>query len=277
MALFDDDPIDPGRDAVESAPAWLKEKRNWLRILRESDSELDPDSSFYEPDAVVADLYFQGGPGPRRLLGHKGVALMIPFVAPSYQVYSVKPNGRWLKKLAELPEQPAGTRWDAGKRGYFTPDGHVVSKLYYVNALRRGDPTPYTIRFSGPETRTVDDWANRDQRLAGPGGAVLPLWGAFWRWRAEEVEGDAGETYLNWAVDPRPLGRFGDGSPEAPTDAEYRLARTFARAAATALGAAKAAAGAHAAAGSAHAADEPPPPTPDAYGSESELPDYLRR
>jgi hypothetical protein len=231
MNYSNDDPIDPGADAADSIPSWMK-KRNLLRSLQLGDRELDPEDAFFEEDASPYDLYFQGGPEPKTVAGPTGVGLMIVRVTRMYQVYAVKPDGRWQKKIGEFSEQPRGTDWSDRKKGFFDSAGNNVSEVFYVDALRRGDPTLYTLRLAGPETGIVKDWGNRAERLMGPDGR-LPLWGARWRWFVEEVEGRRqGEIYHNWAFDPHPLGRFRDGTPEAVTDEEYRLARSYARGAA---------------------------------------------
>jgi hypothetical protein len=92
----------------------------------------------------------------------------------------------------------------------------------YINVLRRGDPTQYSIRFSGPEARNADNWLDAAHDFG------LPPWGARWRVFIAEHEGHRpGQIFRNW--DYRVIAKFGDPSPEAPSRDEYLHARALAK------------------------------------------------
>jgi hypothetical protein len=159
----------------------------------------------------------------------------------AYQVHSLKPNGQWLKFIDELPERPAGTKKIPDPRGgkdrggkdrtvWRTPEGHDVSTVLYLGLMRRIegelDPAVYWIKFQSGDLSTYFKWRDEALALTGPKGQPLPLWGAFWRWFIIMVPGRReGEEYANWAF--KLIARCGDGSPEAPTGAEYRLAQAI--------------------------------------------------
>jgi hypothetical protein len=160
--MTSDDDIDPREDARNAIPEWAKEKYKNLRAAGERD--LDPDSPFFIgreglPDPSGRCIVFPGAEPPF-VTFETGADLQAVKIERAFQVHSVMPpKNRWVKLLGEYPEKPPGTVWrdklDGGP-GFFTPEGHGVSKIVRLGVVRRGDSTIYTIPFSGMGTNVFD-------------------------------------------------------------------------------------------------------------------------
>jgi hypothetical protein len=223
--MFDDD-IDPRKDAQESAPDWAKERRRFVRSPTEA--ELDPSSYFFLEGASFESLIFPGGGDPSFVHRDVGVDLQAVKVEKMWQVHSVKPgSNKWSKLLGEYDTEPKNTWRDKseGGPGYFTPEGHKVDPTAYLGVVRRGDPNVYTIHFPSLEMHVFKAWFELAQN------PTSPFFSSRWNWRQVDVGDDRGTH--KWAFTR--LGSYNDGSPEAPTPAEYRAARAISRGEATSM------------------------------------------
>jgi hypothetical protein len=247
MTTYDDDSvINPAADAKDSLPDFAQEKRRYIRGPTEG--ELDPDSAYHIPGVAAGDIVFGGYVGslPEFVPGDVGVVVQPVTAEEEYSIYSLKFDGKWDKRIGEPTSmKPPGYRWSEKLRGHIDDAGHGVSRTVLVTVLRRDDPTPYTVRFQGPEASTGDALVTRTRRLG------MPLYGVRWRLFLEQVEDDRGRTFRNWAHER--VAKFGEASPEAPTPDEYRAARALAKSAALA------AASAPSAKPASDAWDAPPP------------------
>jgi hypothetical protein len=224
---MDYDDIDPAADAASSYPEFAKKKRRLIRPPTE-DEMLDSSPYFIE-GVTPHDLVFSGYVGPLPKFVDAGLGVIVQPVSAEQQfsIYSLKFNGKWDKRIGEpTPIKPPGYRWDDTRRGFVDDAGHGVGRDVFVNVLRRGDPTLYSIKFSGPEAKNADNWLDAAHNFG------LPLWGARWRMFMVESDGHRpGQTFRNW--DLRLAARYGDASPEAPSREEYLHAKALAKGAAS--------------------------------------------
>jgi hypothetical protein len=264
--MTEHDDINPNEDAAEAFRGFAP-KRRFLRVLTAESDELTDGHEKFMPDATVDDILFPGAQPELQLVhGLMGFKAQIVRVSESYQIYDVDSRGRWTSRVDEVAKQPAGTKWDSKRRGFYDPSGHAVSKLVYVDLLRRGDPILWSIRFQSGELKTFDAWLEQAQFLHTANGEALPFYGARWRWRLVKQEGrDEGSYYTNWAFDL--IARFRDLSPEAPTKDEYLHAKAIFHGAAAAK---------NNGAGADQTASAPSAPPPKSADDYSELPDWMR-
>jgi hypothetical protein len=225
----DDDYLD--EDAAEAFRGF-KPKRRFARQRGGDDDAMTPGNPNFNPDARADDIVFPGAiMGPEYVRGHVGFGAQIYRVTEAYQLFDVDSRGRWTNKVDEVAKEPPGTKYDKVRKGKFDPDGHSVSKVVYLDFLRRDDPTVWTLRLQGGELRTYDDWLSRALSLRTVENKAVPWWGARWRWHLIKEEGEdrRGNSveYTNWAFEL--LGKYRDDSAEAPSEEEYLCARALFR------------------------------------------------